>query len=128
VTPTKRIGSWFNDHTLVTCLIVIAAITIPGYFSLAGTAAELERVTTDQQDLITCLAEWADDTSERTAELNDLSRDSDESLGRLLEARNRNEPGDTQFIDYVAASTRYAEAVEAGEPDPPTLRCDEAVP
>jgi hypothetical protein len=116
----RRISRWLSDRPIVTTLIFIAAVTVPGYCSV-------QNVNDRQEDFISCVSQWGTDSTERTETLTDLSQERTAALDRLIRAVAQQDPElfRGRITEYIATSDAYEAALEDNPiPEAPDLRCN----
>lgn len=120
---TERLHRLIDRHPIVTALIVLVLVAVPGY-------VRLEQISRGQDRLLECIADWSTDTADRQTLIGELDRQREDALDRLVRtmpSRFASPPFFRRVLgEYIETSNAYQRAYDDNPvPEPVTSRCEE---
>lgn len=117
---TNRLGKFMRRHRWVLVLVLVLFAVTPAFVSIQFYQRE-------QGQLIDCLTEWADASSDRSEYLSDLTGNRNQALDQVIRAVAANDEAAfrSALSEYIMASDALESARTATpQPERPSLRCN----
>jgi hypothetical protein len=119
VKTMSKVANWITNHRLMVELIILVIVIAPGY-AIMRMQADADR------ELVECLTEWTDASTERSVALSDASADRNLALDLLIRTVPLSDRDlfNKRLDEYIEASDAFAEASSQNPiPQAPRFMC-----
>lgn len=130
MSPFRKPIKWLTGHPWLMALIIVLVVGSGPIVGFTLYNNEKERRDIQQQELVKCITQWADEVSGRSSALkiaNDELRTAEDNLIRSVATGDRS-IFQKNYDTYITKSDNLIKvSKEHPVPDAPNLRCDDGV-